>query len=201
MAKKFDNSRSFLRLLFWEGLALAGFLHLRAHPLAHELWGMNFFYGALFFLVTYPILFIYRWVVMGGCLGTILWPLSYLLSLGLGVSSYLWVTYSLLFTGNPFSSALMNHPAAMGFLFVFVYFPLIQPFLGVTRKYQPLGNLVWVLVYSVLGGFLGYVLGWFFSQKIASIQADRSHWFLLWLACVLIGTAAGAVIAQRHGKG
>jgi len=201
MAKGSDNSRSLLRLLFWEGLALAGFLHIRLHPIANSIWSLNFFYNALYFLVAYPLLYVYRWKIADGCLNMILWPISFVLGWGLGASAYLWTTYSLYVIGNPFSFALMNHWIVLGFLFAFLYFPLIQPLWGTSVKYFTIAQLVWVLFYSALGGLLGFLLGRFVDQKFGvSIGAD-SRRFLLWLALTLIGAAIGALAARsKSGK-
>ncbi len=200
MAKGSEGSRSFLRLLFWEGMALAGFLHTRLSPIANPIWNLNFFYGALFFLVAYPILYVYRWRVTEGCLATILWPLSFVLSGALGVSCYLWLAYILLFTQSPYYYSMTNHWAVLGALFAFIYFPLVEPVLGVSKKYQSLGGLFWVFLYSALGGFFGFLSGRFVDQKFGvSIGLDNRR-FLLWLALILLGTALGAMIGQKRGK-
>ncbi len=201
MAKSSENSRSFLRLLFWEGLAVVGLLYIHSHPLANHLWDLNFFYNALFFLLAYPILYVYRWKLTDGCLASLMWPISFVLGWGLGASSYLWTTYLLLMANSPFFYAMTQHFVSLGFLFAFIYFPLLQPILGVGKKYQDLGQLFWALLYSALGGFIGYETGWFISQKFPSVRTDNGHWFLLWLGIVLLGTAIGAMIAQRRGKG
>jgi hypothetical protein len=198
--KDTSESRSILRLLLWEGLAAAGFLHLRLHPIADPIWSMNFFYNSLFFLTAYPILYVYRWKLADGCLGMVMWPLSFALSWGMGASAYLWILYGFYFTGNPFFRPMADHFLALGALFILVYFPLLEPALGVSRRYYSLGQLFWIYFYSALGGFIGYETGWFISQKFASVQADRSHWFLLWVFLMLLGTAAGALLAQRRLK-
>src|SRR5258708_1290404 len=136
MAK--ESSRSILRLLFWEGMALAGLLHVRLYPLADPFWNLNFFYNALFFLAPYPVLYVYRWKLSGGCLSTLMWPLSFVLSWALGVSAYLWLAYIFLFTVIPYSHAMTTHWFALGLLFGFIYFPLVQPLWGVSKKYQSL---------------------------------------------------------------
>ena len=99
---KAGGDRSFLRLLFWEGLGLAGLLHVLLHPIAQELWSLHFFHNAVFFVVAYPLIYVARWKASEGCLGMILSPLGFILSWGLGLSAYLWVTYWLYFNGNPF---------------------------------------------------------------------------------------------------
>lgn len=195
-----ESSRSILRLFFWEGLALAGIIQIHLHPYADHLWNLNFFYNALFFLVAYPLLYVYRWKLTDGCLGTVMWPLSFALSWLLGVSAYFWITYILLLINSPYFNALKNHEIALGILFVFVYFPLIQPLWGIDKKYSSFVELFWILFYSVLGGFVGYETGWFVSNKIPSVKTDSGHWFLLWLGFILLGTAIGALIAQRRGK-
>jgi hypothetical protein len=200
MAKGTDNSRSFLRLLLWEGAALAGLLHLQMHPLASPLWSLNFFYNALFFLVAYPLLYVYRWKVSEGCLNLILWPLSFVLSWGLGVSTYLWMAYWFNFTGNPFSAAMRNHEIVLGILFAVIYFALIQPVLGTSQRYQSLGQLLWVFLYSALGGFLCFLLGQFVVHKWGDSMTSGNQ-FLLWLGLILLGTAVGSLIAQRRSKG
>jgi hypothetical protein len=201
VAKTSGNSRSILRLFFWEGLALVGLIQIHFHPYADHLWDLNFFYNALFFLVAYPLLYVYRWKMTDGCLGTMMWPLSFALSWLLGVSAYLWITYSLLLANSPYFNALKNHEIALGILFIFIYFPLIQPLWGIGKKYASLGELFWILLYSALGGFIGYETGWFISNKFPSVRTDSAHWFLLWLGFILLGTAIGALIAQRRGKG
>jgi len=199
--KRGKGERSFLRLLFWEGIGLAGFFHLHAHPIANPSWSFYFFYGVLFFLLAYPVLYFYRWKVMGGCLGMVLWPLSYVLSWGLGVSAYLGIAYVLLFAGNPAFFTLWDHWAAMGFLFIFVYFPLIQPLWGVSRNYCALPDLLRILFYPLLGGCLGFGLGWVVSQKFLFTTASNEIRFLLWLGMILLGTALGSFFAQRRLKG
>jgi hypothetical protein len=194
------SSRSLLRLLFWEGLAVAALLHLRQHPLADSFWSLNFFYNALFFLVAYPLLYVYRWKMAGGCLGAILWPLSFPLSWGLGASAYLWVAYAFLAAGSPYYNMMIHHPVVLGALFVFVYFPLLQPLCGLSKKYQSLGALFWIFLFSGLGGFLGYLLGQFVDRKYGASFAGGNR-FLLWLALILIGTAVGALAARRRNGG
>lgn len=193
-----ESSRSLLRLFFWEGLALAGLVQIYFHPYADHLWNLNFFYNALFFLVAYPLLYIYRWKMTDGCLGTVMWPLSFVLSWLLGISAYLWITYSLLLANSPYFNALKNHEIALGILFIFVYFPLIQPLWGISKKYHSLGELVWILFYSGLGGFIGYEMGWFISNKFPTVRTDISHWFLLWLSLILIGASIGAWAARSR---
>jgi hypothetical protein len=200
MPKDSGSSRSILRLFFWEGLALAGLIQIHLHPFINHLWNLNFFYNALFFLAAYPVLFIYRWKMTEGCLNTVLWPLSFVLGWLLGVSAYLWTAYILLLTDSPYYYSLINHEISLGILFVFIYFPLIQPLWGTSRRYYSLGELGWILFYSVLGGFIGYETGWFISNKFPSLRVDVGHWFLLWLGSILLGTAIGALIAQRRGK-
>jgi hypothetical protein len=197
---KSGASRSLLRLFFWEGLALAGLGQIHFHPYADHLWNLNFFYNALFFLVAYPILFVYRWKMTDGCLGTILWPVSYLLSWLLGASAYLWITYILLLTNSPYFNGLKNHELPLGILFAFIYFPLIQHLWGIGKKFYSLGELFRVLFYSALGGVIGYAMGWFISNKIPSVQTNNSQWFLLWLGFIFLGAAIGAFTAQRRGK-
>lgn len=199
MAKGAD--RSVLRLLVWEGLALWGFFFIRLHPYADPVWGLNFFYNALFFLVVYPLLYVYRWKMTDGCLSTVMWPLSFVLNWALGVSCYLWVTYLFLILNSPFFGALTRHYVVLGFLFAFVYFPLVQAILGVGKNYQTLGQLVWVLLYSTLGGFFGFETGWFLSRKFPTLRTDSAHWFLVWVGIILIGLAAGAILGQKRGKG
>src|SRR5262245_60261574 len=133
------------------------------------------------------------------CLNAILWPLSFVLSWGLGVSAYLWLAYSLVFTGSHFAYAMMNHWLALGFLFPFLYFPMIQPVLGTSQNYYSLGQLVGILFYSILGGLLGFLFGKFVDQHLgAAIGQNR---FLLWLALALIGAAIGALVARGGSKG
>ncbi|HUO57724.1 MAG TPA: hypothetical protein VMV05_06060 [bacterium] len=197
MGKGSGDSRSLLRLLVWEGLALAWFVHLGRHPLAIPIWSLHFHYGALFFLAAYPLLYVYRWKLADGILRFILWPVSFVLGWGLGVSTYLWVTYILFFTGNPFTRSFMNHWWVLGPLYGFLYFPLIQPLLGTSVKYQSLGQLFWTFLYSGLGGFLGYLLGAFVDKKYGVSIGDNR--FLLWVTLLLIGAAVGAMAARRAG--
>jgi hypothetical protein len=135
-----------------------------------------------------------------GCLPSLLWPLSFVLSFAVGASSYLWITYVLLVTGSPYSSAMTEHFVPLGILFAFIYFSLGQALLGVGKRYQTLGQMMWVLFYSALGGFIGYETGWFVSQKFPSVRVDHGHWLLLWLGITFLGTAIGALIAQKRGK-
>lgn len=195
-----ESNRSFLRLLIWEGLAASGLVYIHLHPYADHVWNLNFFYNALFFLLAYPILYVYRWKLTDGCLSSILWPLSFVLSWGLGVSSYIWIAYLLLIGNNPYFYAMTGHYASLGVLFAFIYFPLIQPLLGIGKYYQSLGQLFWTFFYSALGGFIGYETGWFISQKFLTVRTNSGHWFLLWLGLVFLGTAIGSQVAQRRGK-
>ncbi len=198
MANGSDHSRSILRLLLWEGLAAAGLVYIRLHPYADPFWNLNFFYNALFFLLAYPVLYVYHWKVAQGCLAAVLWPVSFVLSWGLGVSCYLWIAYFLLLGNSPYFYAMELHYVPLGILFAFIYFPLIQPILGVGPKYQSLAGLFWLFLYSALGGFFGYETGWFLSRKFPPIQTEHSHWLLLWLGLTFLGTAIGAQIAQRR---
>jgi hypothetical protein len=195
-----DSDRSIIRLLLWEGLAAVGLVAIHLHPYANHIWNLNLFYNALFFLLAYPILYVYRWKVTEGCLATLLWPLSFALSWGLGISSYIWTAYILLLTGSPYFYAMTGHLIPLGILFAFIYFPLIQPLLGVGKNFQTLGQLLWMLISSALGGFVGYATGWYMSQKFSTVRAEHSHWLLLWLGLTFLGTALGALIAQRRGK-
>lgn len=199
MAEKSD-SRSIFHLLLWEALAAVGLAYLHRHPLADPIWETTFFYNALFFLVAYPILYVYRWVVTEGCLAMILWPLSFVLSLALGVSAYLWTAFAFYSTGNPFFFAMISHEGVLGTLFIFVYFPLIQPLWGTSKRYYSLGQLAEVVFYSLLGGFFAFLLGHFVIQKFGTSIGSDSTKFLIWLAVILVGTAMGAFLAQRGGK-
>ena len=199
MAKGSENSRSLFRLFFWEGLALAGLLHIHLHPpFADSLLNILFFYNSLFFLVAYPLLYVYRWKMAGGCLGTLMFPISFVLSWFLGASLYIWITYWMLFTGNPYVKALMKHWYVLGPLSAFVYFPLIEPLLGISRRFFTLGQLLKIVFFSSLCGFLSILLAMYVDQKFGeSIGANR---FLLRLFIILIGTAVGALAARPRGK-
>jgi hypothetical protein len=194
------SGRSVLRLLFWEALGLAGLIEIHSHPIANHFWDLNFSYNALFFLAAYPILFVYRWKAAGGCLGTLLRPLSFLLSWGLGVSAFIWMTYAFLLTGSPYFYSPIQHPLVLGFLFAFVYFPLVQPLWGISRKYQTLVDLLGVLLLSASCGFLGYEVGWWVGRKFPAVRADGDHWFLMWLGLILLGMAVGALAGQKREK-
>ena len=198
MAQSSENYRSIFRLLIWEGLAVVGLVFLFLHPSTDLAWSRPFFYNALYFLFAFPLLFVYRWKLTEGCLSKVLWPLAFLLNLGLGVSTYLWIACLLNKFGSPYFYAMIVHYLPLGILFVFVYFPLIQPLLGISKKYQNFGGILWLLFYSALGGFIGYETGWFLSQKIASIRTVHDRWLLLWLGFTFLGTAIGALIAQRR---
>ncbi len=200
MANGSDHSRSILRLLIGEGLAAAGLVYARLHPYADPLWNLNFFYNALFFLLAYPILYVYRWTMAEGCLAAVLWPVSFVLSWGLGVSCYLWIAYLLLLGNSPYFYAMKLHYVPLGVLFAFIYFPLIQPILGVGPKYQTLGGLLGLFLYSALGGFFGYETGWFLSRRFPAIQTEHSHWLLLWLGLTFLGTAIGAQVAPKRNS-
>jgi len=95
---------------------------------------------------------------------------------------------------------MIHHEVVLGFLFLFLYFPLIQPIWGIGKKYFSLGKLIWILLFAALGGFLGFLLGQFLTKKLSpSLGGDTSQ-FLLWLALIFLGAAAGAVAARRGGK-
>ncbi len=194
-------NRSVVRFLVFEGLSLAGFILLRFHPIADALWEKNFFYGDLFWLAGYPILYAYRWKGTGGFLGIVLWPLGFVLNWGLGVSAYFWAAYILLMTGSPYYYALIHHEIILGVLFAFIYFPVLQPILGISQRFHSWGELFWILFYSGLGGFLCFLLGRFINDKFgASLGSDNTR-FLIWLGLILLGGASGAMVAQRRGKG
>ena len=198
MAQGPENSRSIFRLLIWEGFAAAGLVYLYLHPVKDPVWGRYFFYNALFFLLAYPLLFVYRWKMTDGCLSKVLWPLAFLLSFGLGASTYLWIACLFNQFGSPYCNAMTGHSIPLGIVFTFIYFPLIQPLLGVSKKYQNLAGILWLLFFSALGGFIGYETGWFLSQKITSIRTVHDRWLLFWLGFTFLGTAIGALIAQRR---
>ncbi len=198
--KSSTSERSPFRLLFFEALALGGYLYVRSHPIAQPLWDLNFRYNALVFLAAYPILFVYRWKVASGCLGMILWPLSYVLSLALGISCYLWLACGFYYLGSPFYTSLTRHEIVLGILFTLVYFPLLQPILGIGKRYFSITKVFGILLFSVFGGFLGYLLGQFIIKKAGMPSGDNGLLFLLWLALILIGAAVGALGAQRKGS-
>jgi len=189
-----------MRFLFWEGLALVGFFHIRLHPFDDRIWGPVFFHNALFFLAAYPILYFFRWSLGDGCLAKILWPIGFALGLALGASTYLWLAYLFLTVNSPYFHSMTQHETALGILFALLYFPLIQPLLGVSKKYHSLGELFWVLLFSGVGGFAGYEAGWFIFRKAAWAHEDRSRWFLAWLALILLGSAIGAWLGQRRSR-
>ncbi len=190
-------SRSLTRLLLWEGMGLLGFLHILRHPLADPLWALNYRYNALFFLAAYPLLYVYRWTMMGGCLGMILFPLSFVLSLGLGACAYIWVLYSLLFSASPYYHAATRHGWVLGPLFIaLVYFPLVEPLWGVSRKYHSLGQWGRIFVFAAVGGFLGYLLGWAVQGKLHGLLASDNLVFLAWLTLIGAGTALGSYAAR-----
>ena len=200
MAKESGTTHSLGRLLFCEGLSLAGFLHLHFHPLANTLWEWLFYHSALFFLVAYPVLYVYRWKLPGGCLATLMWPLSFPLSIGLGAATYLWIAYFFLVTGNPYYGGMMNHPVALGLIFPFLYFPVLQPILGVTAKVYPLGELWKLALLSLLGGAVGYFAGWALLQKWGSHVSSGDLKFTLWLGLILLGAALGAFLVRRRAS-
>jgi len=192
-----STDRSILRLLFWEGLALAGFLHLLAHPLANEFWGWLFFYNSLTFLVAYPILYVYRWKMTGGCLGMVLWPLSFFLDWVLAGCFYLWTAYAFLVLGSPFYGAFLNHWIILGILSLFVYFPLVQPVWGIGLKYHPFGDLVRLSVAGFLGGILGYALGWTGGNLLEPILGGGDGRFLFWLGTLFSGMALATLYGRK----
>jgi hypothetical protein len=196
-----SSSHPVMRLLFWEGLALAGYFHIRHHPFDDRVWGPVFSHNALFFLVAYPTLYFFRWILSDGCLSKIAWPVSFILSLALGASTYIWLAYLFFTVNSPYFHSMANHETALGILYALLYFPLVQPLLGVSRRYHSLGELFWILVYSALGGFIGYEAGWFLFRKAAWAQADKAHWFLMWFGLTLLSSAIGAWIAQGRRKG
>jgi len=194
---KTTSERSLLRLLAWEGLALAGFLHLLAHPLANEFWGWLFFYNALVFLLAYPILYIYRWKMMGGCLGMVLWPVSFVLDWVLATSFYLWCAYLFLILGLPFYSALMGHWLVLGILSIFIYFPWIQPVWGIGQRYYPLGDVLRLTAACFLGGLAGYMVGWYGGNLLEPHLGSGDGRFLFWLAWILLGLGAAAFYGRK----
>lgn len=199
--EKKAGGRSPLRLLLFEALALVGYLYILHHPIAQPSWSQNFRINAMVFLAAYPLLFLYRWKVAEGCLGMVLWPLGWALSFVLGITCYLWLTCGFYYTGSPFYNSLMKHQAVLGLLFALVYFPLLEPILGVSQKYFPLHRILWILLFSGLGGFLGYLVGQFVIRRAGIPTGDNAQLFLLWLALILIGAAVGALGAQRKGGG
>jgi hypothetical protein len=184
-------------MLFWEGLGLAGLVYIHLHPLANRFWSLNYFYNALFFCVAYPLLFVYRWKVTEGCLASLLWPVSFLLSWTLGASAYLWLVYILFIRGSVYYNGLIHHEVVMGGLFAFIYFPLLQPLWGISKHYSSLGELLKILLSSALGGFFGFLLGWFLNEKMGPMVGLESRRFLLWLGLTLLGLAIGAMGARK----
>ena len=184
------SNHTLTRLLFWEGLAFLAFLYLLHAPLANHQWEWIFFYNSLFFLAAYPLLYVYRWKMVGGCLGVVMWPLSFVLDWALGISAYLWTTYGLLVLGSPYFHAMMDHPIVLGALFLLVYFPLIQPLWGVNARFLSLGELTGVLIYAVLGGTAGFFGGWFVDAKLSGFLHTEDIRFPLWLGLILLFGAA-----------
>lgn len=195
------SDRSIVRLLVWEALALVGFLQIQFHPFANELWDLNFRYNALFFLVAYPFLYIYRWKLTEGCLSTLLWPFSFLFGWLMAVSAYLWMAYLLLLFGSSFFYTVIHHMAALGFLFIFLYFPILQPLLGVGQSYHSFGTVLKSLLWAGLGGALGYFLGFWVDSRFGHSFPEEGHRFLLWLGLMLLGAALGALFAPKGSKG
>jgi len=193
-----SGGRSIVRLLLFEALALGGYLYLQNHPMARPLWGLNFRIYALAFLAAYPLFFIYRWKVAGGCLGLVFWPIGYALSLALGISCYAWLTLGLYYSGSIFYGNLTKHEIVFVLLFGLVYFPLLEPVLGVSKKNFSFPQTLWILLFSVFGGFLGYLLGDFMIRKAGTPVTDKGNLFLLWILFILIGAAVGAMGAQRN---
>ncbi len=199
MAKKEKKQdRSWIRLIFWEILFLIGLGQVLTHPMVDQPLAKTFYYGAVFCTAAYPLLYMLRWKMSEGLLGLIFWPVRLLFGLGLGVASYLWLVYVLMVTGSPYSSALTQHWVVLGVLFVLVYFPLLEPILGVGKRYFSLGELFWLLLYSGIGGFLCYLLGRFVDTKFG-VSIGPEWRFPLWLFLILIGIAIGA-FAQGRGK-
>lgn len=194
------EERSFLRFFLWEGLGLVGLLSQLSHPLADKTWSMVFFDNAVFFLAAYPVMYLGRWKLTDGCLGMVFWPVGFVLSWALGVSAFLWTAYVLYRTGSPYYFSLVQHFALFGFLFIFIYFPLIQPLWGISKRYHTLGHLFWFLLYSGLGGFLGFLLGRFVDEKFGGNIGTDSRRFLVWLALILLGMAIGSMAAGKRGK-
>jgi hypothetical protein len=199
-SKDVEPPRSLLRMFFWEALGAAWFVHVIYHPIAHEALGMTYFYAAVFFLAAYPLLYIYRWKLAGGFLDILLWPLSFILGLGLGVSAYLCIAYWLYFSGNPYSYSLIKHFYVLGPLFVFIYYPVIQPFWGVTKRYYSLPGLFVLTIYAGFCGFLGFLVGYFLDQKIGYTMESSNSRFVLWLLLMFLGTAIGGLAAQKRTK-
>ena len=125
---------------------------------------------------------------------------SALFSAGAWVSRpTLWILYGFFISGNPFFTAMTHHEIVLGFLYAFVYFSLVQPVLGTSQRYQTLGQLLWVFIYSGVGGFLCFLLGQFIVRKWG-LSLGNGNEFLLWLGVILLGVAVGSKAAQRRGK-
>ena len=195
------SDRSILRMIFWEVLAFLGFLQIQFHPFANELWDLNFRYNALFFLVAYPFLYVYRWKLTEGCLNLALWPFGFLFGWLMAVSAYLWTAYFLLLFQSSFFYTMIHHAAALGFLFIFLYFPIIQPLLGVGQSYRSFGTVLKSLLWAAGGGALGYILGFWVDSRFGRSLPEEGHRFLLWLGLMLLGAALGALFGQRQKSG
>jgi hypothetical protein len=192
--------RSLIRLIVWEGLAFLGLLQIQLHPFANEIWDLNFRYNALFFLVAYPFVYVYRWKLTDGCLNLAFWPFNFLFGWLLGVSAYLWVAYLLLLLGSPFFFTMIHHTAALGFLFIFIYFPLIQPLWGVGQSYKSLGTVLKSLLWAGAGGAMGFALGYWVDSRFGHSLPEEGHRFLLWLGLMLFGAALGALFGQKRDE-
>jgi hypothetical protein len=103
-------------------------------------------------------------------------------------------------TANPYSHSLMNHYYVLGPLFIFIYFPFIQPFWGITRYYYSLPGLLVLTIYSGLCGFIGYLVGSFVDHKFGTYIGSENTRFVLWLSLIFIGIAIGALATQRKAK-
>ncbi|HVZ79339.1 MAG TPA: hypothetical protein VHE12_00910 [bacterium] len=191
------SDRSLIRLIVWEGLAFAGFLQIHFHPFANEIWDLNFRYNALFFLVAYPFLYVYRWKLDDGCLRLALWPFGFLFGWLLCVSSYLWIAYLLLLLRSHFFYSMIDHPGSLGFLFIFLYFPILQPLLGVGQRYTSVLTVLKSLLWAGVGGVLGYSLGFWVDSRFGHSLSQEGLRFLVWLGLILFGAALGAVLGQR----
>src|SRR5262249_25622459 len=152
----------------------------------------------LFFLLGYPLLFLYRWKLQDGCLSLVAWPLGGFLNLGVAASLYWGLAYGLLVIGSPFAWGLTTPWLVLGPLFALLYFPLLAPLLGVSRTPLSLGQTLRVFLGSSLGGVAGFYLGFLADRQWGTQWPDKR--FLIWLGILLAGAVLGTfLLSSRKG--
>ena len=195
--KKTKESRSPWRLLFWGGLAFLGFYWLSRHPVPIDFKTIPFRENALFFLVAYPLLFVYRWMGVDGFLGVLLGPVAWVLGWVLGVSIYLWIEYAFLLAQLPYAGILKVHWIGMGLLFVPLYLLFFRNFMGISRIYYTMEECLALCLWVALGGGGGFLLGKFFDDHLQQTAFIQNYRFVLWLLLIWLGMVLALLIARK----